>query len=466
MTAGTGGRIGATLLRWRRSSFLINMLLIVGVLALALGLSALAFYHFVQRPRAEMLAGMFAAQLASVSAAVNELPPEARDAYLQRLDVLSEGSITIDDHTRWQFSDPEAHLAREFLEHVRRRLPDHRVNFSVEPTPQLWLEITGAGEHARWIRMPLSNYTTIPTTVWFGALLALVTLALGATAYLAGHSRRKLFWLGEAIDQIGIEPFPAAAPLALDQPAGVDLADLRHRFNEMSSRLTDANADRALMLAGVSHDMRTILTKLRLCLALDPATSALPGPIRYIEHMDRIIGQFLDFARPVEEEPAMEIDLNELVADVAADVVPDHGSVSLMLGAVPRCLLRPLAVRRLVMNLVENSMRHGGRAVQVATSMDGGFIVLRVLDRGPGVSAQELKDLTRPFFRTPSARGRSQGSGLGLAIAQRMVESHHGSLVLGLREGGGFQAEVRLPARFAPAEPANRPPPGSATFSR
>lgn len=445
-------------LRWLDSTFLVNMLLIGGVLAFALGSSALAFYHFAQRPRAEMLARMFVAQLASVSAAVSELPPDARDAYLQRLDVLSEGSITIDEHTRWRFTQPEASLAREFLEHVRRRLPNHRVEFSQDPTPQLWLEIAAGPEHPRWIRMPLSNYASIPTGVLLAGLLAFVALVVGGTAYLLGRSRRKLSWLGKAIDQIGTTQFAAATPLALDAPGGVDLADLRHRFNEMSSRLADAHAERALMLAGVSHDMRTLLTKLRLSLALDPVFSTLPGPVRYIERMDRIISQFLDFGRPVDDEPALMIDLDELVADVAADFAPEDGTISLALGGAPTCLLRPLALRRVVMNLVENAMRHGGRAVRMTTALEDGCIVLCVLDRGPGVSPEELGELTRPFFRTPSARSRCPGSGLGLAIARRMAESHDGSLTLGLREGGGFKAEIRLPARFATTEPTATDP--------
>jgi two-component system osmolarity sensor histidine kinase EnvZ len=448
------------LLRW--SALLVNMLLIGVMLTAALGLSALAFYHFVQRPRAEMLADMFAAQLASVSAAVTSLPPAARDAYLQRLDVLSEGSITIDDHAGWRFVEPDSGLAREFLGHVRRRLSGNRVYFSSEPTPQLWLEIAVADDHPRWIRMPLSQYASIPTGVWLAGVLAFIALVLGGAAYLLVRSRRKFSWLRQAIDQIGTAPFPDASAPALVQAGNADVADLGHRFNQMSNRLADAHAERELMLAGVSHDMRTLLTKLRLSLALEPAASALAGPVRYIENMDRIIGQFLDFGRPVDEEPAMSIDLNELVADVAADFAPEAGTLSLALGAIPPCLLRPLAVRRMVMNLVENSMRHGGPAVEVTTALEHDCIVLRVLDRGPGVSAQELSNLTRPFFRTPAARSRCPGSGLGLAISRRMAESHDGTLVLALRKGGGFKAEVRLPARFPSAEQAGVGPASAA----
>jgi two-component system osmolarity sensor histidine kinase EnvZ len=435
------------LLRW--SAFLVNTLLIGVMLAVASGASALAFYHFVQRPRAEMLADMFAAQLSSVSAAVTALPPVARDAYLQRLDVLSEGSITVDDRTRWRLVEPDSGLGLLFLRHVRRRVSGHRVYFSSDPTPQLWLEIVVPDGHPHWIRMPLSRYASVPTGLWLAAILALIAIALGGAAYLLVRSRRKYSSLRVAIDQMGTSPFLSPAAAALYQAGGADVADLAQRFNQMSIRLADADAERALMLAGVSHDMRTLLTKLRLCLALDPATSALAAPVRYIEHMDRIIGQFLDFGRPVGEEPAVSVDLNELVADVAADFAPETGTLALALGSVPPCLLLPLAVRRMVTNLVENSMRHGGGTVELTTALENDCIVLRVLDRGPGVAPQELGRLTQPFFRTPVARSRCPGSGLGLAITRRMAEAQEGSLLLGLREGGGFTAEIRLPARPA-----------------
>lgn len=437
--------------RWLRSPFLAEMVRLGCFLALGVVIITLAFDHFVQRPRAQMLAGMFAAQLASISAATSQLPRGSRDGYLARLEGLSGGNIVVDDPTAWTLVEPDASLARHFLHEVRLRLPGLRVAFSDAPSLQLWAEIVVDGNRRRWLRIPLSRFATTPPGILLAGGVALILLTIGGTSYLVAQSRRKLRWLGAAIDQIGADPFPVAAPLAPVAQDDTDLAALRLRFNEMSARLADAHADRALMLAGVSHDMRTLLTKLRLCLVFDPATSALTVPIRYIEQMDRIIGQFVEFARPVDEEPASLLDLNAVVDDVAADIAPAAGQLALALGVVPVCLLRPLAVRRMAMNLLENAVRHGGGAIEVSTAQEGAMLVLRVRDRGPGVSAHELENLGRPFFRTAAARGRSPGSGLGLAISRRMAEAQGGSLLLARRDGGGFQAEIRLPLRGAVA---------------
>jgi two-component system osmolarity sensor histidine kinase EnvZ len=199
------------------------------------------------------------------------------------------------------------------------------------------------------------------------------------------------------------------------------------------------------MLAGVSHDLRSILTRLRLGIALDASEERSTALIRHVDEMNRLIGQFLDYAKPLQESDATTMDLNEVVGTVVAEFEAEGVSVNYTVDALPLARLQPLAVRRLLANLMDNALRHAGGEVEVRTSCANGFVHVQVLDRGPGVSPAELGQLTQPFFRTPAARARVSGSGLGLAIAHRIVEAHGGFLRMALRAGGGLRVDVGFP---------------------
>jgi two-component system osmolarity sensor histidine kinase EnvZ len=214
----------------------------------------------------------------------------------------------------------------------------------------------------------------------------------------------------------------------------------------MSRDLARLDADRALILAGVSHDLRTPLSRLRLGLEMSGADPQLKdGMTADIEEMDRIINQFLDFARTDGGETPQRADLAAIASEVAEHYRRHGRSVATELASVPELPLQTMAMRRVVLNLVDNALRYGEKDVGIAVRADNGSVVLEVSDRGPGIPASEVERLKRPFTRLEAARSDRGGAGLGLAIVERVARAHGGNLQLLPRPGGGLLAEIRLP---------------------
>jgi two-component system osmolarity sensor histidine kinase EnvZ len=170
--------------------------------------------------------------------------------------------------------------------------------------------------------------------------------------------------------------------------------------------------------------------------------------IRDIEHMDAILDQFLAFIRDGRDEKPEPVLLDELVrATVAPYNQPDE-RVRLCLEPIPAFPLRRVSLKRLLVNLLDNALRYGGQNVEVVTSLAGDesapYVVLSVLDRGPGIAAAEMGEIFNPFIRGDRARG-GKGTGLGLAIVKRIAALHGGSVELRNRSGGGLEARICLP---------------------
>jgi two-component system osmolarity sensor histidine kinase EnvZ len=163
--------------------------------------------------------------------------------------------------------------------------------------------------------------------------------------------------------------------------------------------------------------------------------------------MDRIIGQFLDFARAARGEPLAAVDLAALAREIAGRYRETGHALADGIAAVPELALRPLSVRRLISNLLDNAFRYGEKDVLLRVVPHAGGAVVEVLDRGPGIPADEVERLKQPFTRieTETARSGKGGSGLGLAIVDRIARMHGGSLDLLPRDGGGLVARVTFP---------------------
>jgi len=190
------------------------------------------------------------------------------------------------------------------------------------------------------------------------------------------------------------------------------------------------------------------LARLRLAVEMlpDQACGSLKnGMVQDITDMDNIINQFLDFVRGVEGEPTQMIDLNELLKSIAERHERAGRNLQLKLSATHLIPLRPLAMQRLLGNLVDNAFAYGNGQVTVRTKITADTIVLSVLDNGPGIPASQMVRLLRPFERLDKARGNEGGSGLGLAIADRIAKLHKGKLELLNRSQGGLEARLSLP---------------------
>lgn len=214
-------------------------------------------------------------------------------------------------------------------------------------------------------------------------------------------------------------------------------------FNRMQDRIRRFLAQRTEMLAGVSHDLRTPLTRLRLALAMLPQDEAWRGDVvemtEDVEEMERMIGGYLAFARGEGTEQAKPIDLSAMLTDVAVAARRGGANVEINVPDTLTVSLRADAVKRAITNLVDNARRHASQ-VMVSAVPRGRSVLVNVDDNGPGIAAEQREDVFRPF-----QSGSAGGTGLGLTIARDIVRAHGGDISLEVSPLGGLRARVRLP---------------------
>jgi two-component system, OmpR family, osmolarity sensor histidine kinase EnvZ len=291
-----------------------------------------------------------------------------------------------------------------------------------------------------WVMLPRERFETDFGLEWLGWGVALLALALVGAWLIASNLARPLAALTRAAARIG----RGEAHQPLEEEGPRELRGLGAAFNRMARDLESMERERAMVLAGISHDLRTPLSRMRLALEMsDAETGAADAIATDIDEIDAIIGQFLDFARGVNEEKSRQ-DLGELMDEVTEHYTRLGKKISLKKdGALPLPFAR-MAVRRAVSNLVDNALRHAGEPVEIELTKNSGAAVIEVRDRGPGIPASEAERLKRPFTRLEAARSGPPGAGLGLAIVERIARAHGGALELVPREGGGLIARLAL----------------------
>ena len=256
--------------------------------------------------------------------------------------------------------------------------------------------------------------------------------------------RRQLHNLISAARILGDGHTPALLP----ETGPEEIRELSRGFNQLALNLETLDSDRRLMLVGISHDLSTPLTRLRLAVELmemKADLSQIPGMIQDIEDMTGILIQFADYAKTGKEEDSVVANFNQVVAEVCQRYIAVGKVIRSDLASVPAFRFRALAIRRLVTNLVDNAARYGGVSIEVNTRHDDDSVTLSVLDRGPGIRSTDPNSLIKPFARENVARGPQLGAGLGLSIVDRIARAHGGSLALGNRSEGGLAATVTLP---------------------
>ena len=295
-----------------------------------------------------------------------------------------------------------------------------------------------------WVFMPRSRLERTDPLRWVGWGALILVLSLIGAYLIVARINRPLRELTRAADEIGRGRTPPPVP----ETGPSEIRTLAHAFNQMGTDLKRLDDERALLLAGVSHDLRTPLARIRLGLEMmdDKGEAALKaGLVQDVEDIDAAISQFLDFARVTEGEAVVpDGDLNAIARELCDRYTRAGKSVSGRFEALPPFALRPLAIQRLVANLVDNALRHGGGQVEISTAKAGGNAVLEALDRGPGIPPGEAERMLQPFTRLNAARSDA-GTGLGLAIVDRIARLHRGSVQLLAREGGGLRVRVELP---------------------
>jgi two-component system osmolarity sensor histidine kinase EnvZ len=273
-------------------------------------------------------------------------------------------------------------------------------------------------------------------------LLALVTALV-----LARRITQPLARLSQAAASVGKGETPEWLPESGPQ----ELAALARAFNLMARQVEELLANRTTLLAGVSHDLRTPLARMRLAVEMLAETSnaELVGQLLHdLEQMNRLIGALLDLSRGLGHEEKQAVDLMALAGELAADIRRGGARVECLSSAPCVVDAAPLALRRILSNLLDNGVRYGdGKPLGIEWLQTEGTVRICVLDSGPGIPAAQREAVFRPFFRLEASRSAATGgSGLGLAIARQLAENNGWKLELLPRSEGGTEACLSLPS--------------------
>jgi len=417
-----------------RSFLLIALLIVTAVLA------SFQIYRVYERePRSRELAQQTVSTINLTRAALVNADPFLRRELL--IDLNESEGLRLFPATASEKLEPlpDDPLLEKVVERVREALGG-KTRFASERDGEegFWVSFM-IDEDEFWAMLPWERFEPAFGLQWLGWGAALLTIALAGAILIASMIARPLAALTRASGRLGRGQ--THEPLAEKGPR--ELRSVAAAFNRMASDLESIERERAMVLAGISHDLRTPLSRLRLALEMHAHPSDREAMASDVDEIDAVIGQFLDFARGTDEAKE-ENELNEMLDELAGHYRRIHRQVSFRPGRVPPFRFARMAVRRAVANLIDNALRYAGEPVEVETASQDGRIVIEVRDRGTGIPAGEVERVKRPFTRLEQARTGAGGAGLGLAIVERIARSHRGALDLVPREGGGLIARLTL----------------------
>jgi len=346
---------------------------------------------------------------------------------------------------------PDDALVSLVTHNVRSRLgPATRLAAQVNGVAGVWVSFS-IDDDAYWAFIDRDILAAGTGREWVAWALFATMISLLVAVAIARLVNRPLAELSRAAVELGAGRTPPSLP-DLGPP---EIRTVNRSFNRMVADLEQLERDRAILLAGISHDLRTPLTRLRLELEM----SELPDLVRQamigdLDQLDSIVRQFLDYARPAPSRPTHTVDLSALALDALSRS---------RLGATERCVVtkriepgvrvlgHSIDLARALDNLINNALRYGRNAsdqleLLLEVRRDGHEAVVALTDTGPGIAADQAERLLRPFERGDAARSGSGGAGLGLAIVERIVRVHQGRLVLAANTPAGLRVELRMPA--------------------
>lgn len=412
-------------------------------------LAALTVIYLLMLPMALRATSDLAGLMVLSAQTWSELPPETRPAFEQELTAshgltLADAPPTNATRSTWRgiyLRELEAQLAARTGGAVDLVSVD-----AAGADPWLLAGLPGGGR-TLWLGFPRSRIGPQPLAA------ALLTLATGLV--LAGLAA---WWLGRST-VAPLRRFDAAAailgrgatPGLLSETGPRELASLAHRFNQLARQVHDLLEARTTLLAGLSHDLRTPLARMRLALEMvqrRPDPDWIERLETDVDEMNRLVGNVLDLARGLGSEAASSVDLRALLEDLADRAWEAGAEVDVRCPDL-RISAPPAALRRVLGNLLANAQRYAGDGpVELRAESREGACLIGALDRGPGIPEEQIEAVFRPFHRVDSSRSPvTGGSGLGLAIVRQLAQANGWQVWLENRFDGGLAAWVRVPTQ-------------------
>jgi len=347
--------------------------------------------------------------------------------------------------------------------------PDVHLLKSASDPSAVWIELP-VGDRLYWLGLNIGRAQAVTGVEWFSWVIAAALLSLVGAAVAVSYMNRPLARLARASQQLS----RGETPTPLPEQGPLEIRVLNASFNRMVSELQQAENDRNLMLAGISHDLRTPLARMRLEIEMSPISEEQRQAIdQDLSQVDHTIGQLLEYARPARKPPETPVNLAEILKDIVSVEQSRCQQVDadLILKSPEEayCHIDRHDFRRSVTNLLENARRYGtipGRhsTIEINLWSKADRWIIDVCDQGPGVDPGDIPRLMRPFSRGETARTGVSGAGLGLSIVERLLSRAGGNLKLVTRDTGGLIARIDLPRSKKPrnyhsstSQPANEP---------
>jgi two-component system osmolarity sensor histidine kinase EnvZ len=431
-----------------RTFFLIAFLIAASMAAWV------ASFRVVERtPRGEQIAAQVTSIVTITRAALLHSAPELRRELL--FDLASNQGIRIYPRETEDVTDamPDTDLMNVIEESVRQRLgQDTQFAGEVNAIRGFWVSFR-IDDDDYWLMMDRERIERTLGIQWIGWVTVTLVLSLLGAVFISRLINQPLARLSSAARAMARGLTPAPLP---DQ-GPTEIREANQSFNQMVQDLNQVESDRAVILAGISHDLRTPIARM----LLEVEMAKLPEDARNgmqsdLAQMEAIIGQFLDYARPAESSVFSTFDLSALLQKMVEEAVrlPDL-NISASIDTALSATGNSTDIGRVINNLIENARRYGKTPdsgitqLDISATRDGRHIRLEIADHGTGLPEEEIPHLLRPFTRMDTARTHANGAGLGLAIVDRVVQRHQGRLEIKNREAGGLAVRVWLRAAEA-----------------
>ena len=342
-------------------------------------------------------------------------------------------------------------LAEFFTDQIEEKLAKElgvdnvTVYFKFKPIPRIWIQTPEM--NGNWVREPLKTYTNYSVELIASWLFGVPILSSIIILILVRQMNRPLRRLQNAANNYSKT---GKAPYLDTNHGPLEIRQVNQAFNHMVYTLEQTERDRQIMLAGISHDLRTPLTRIRLTAEMLPDEFFREGLIYDVDDMDAILNQFISYMRDGSDEELTDTNINSLLQELVVQFKPlDIRFEAQELPVIPA---RSLSLKRLIANLINNAKRYGAEPIELSASHVDQYILITVADHGEGIPPDQVEELMQPFVRGNSAR-TIQGSGLGLAIVKRIVDIHQGQINIHNREQGGLEVVISLPIPTPEDEP-------------
>ena len=399
-------------------------------------------WSMVIEPLARRSADDLAAKIHLAAQTWVELPPATRADY--EMELAFRHNLELGEaRTRWpERADPGYFGGLIVAALTQRARQDVVLRQGPDPDWE-WVELRISDKLLR-VGYDRERYILDAPLAAVGVFLLGAALTVLTALLMARQLSRRLGGLADKAREVG----QGRDPVRLPENGPLELRELTAAFNSMAEEVRSLLENRTVLLSGISHDLRTPITRLKLALSmLEDADPAMVSRMETdLDEMNRLITDMLAFARALKMEDVAECDLTRVLDDLAGQAAR-LGPVEWLPG--PPCPVRvgEAALRRVLANLLENARRYGdGKAVTLALERREKEIRIGVLDRGPGIPAAQREAVFRPFYRLEESRNREAGgSGLGLAIVRQLVDAYGWRIELADREGGGLRAELVVP---------------------